>query len=586
MNFNGAGAQTIPAFAYNNLTSSSTGARTLASSGTIGVAGTFTPGTNLYTITGSTVDFNGAGAQTIPAFAYNNLTSSSTGARTLASSGTVGVAGTFTPGTNAYTITGSTVNFNGAGAQTIPAFAYNNLTSSSTGARTLASSGTIGVAGAFTPGTNVYTVTGSTVSFNGSGAQTIPAFTFNNLTDANTAATVSLTASTTVTGALTVNTNAVLDTTTFVLTVNGAYTNTGQIRHSLTQVLSTTPGPFSFADGLGVETVRLSGLSAAFGSTTANTAAGGANPYNSCGALPPNAVRRFWQVTPATSGSGLARFSFRNDEVAGGLSTDQLAIYRCVSGGSWTQVGTTYTRPSPAGPAPGYSSVEAAGVPFAAGGATYVVAQGTPDLTVLKTNNVGGATTVGNAWTWTLHVANVGTSNAVFGSGQTIVLDNLPNTGISYGSASVANVGSGVIGGANISCAIASNDLTCAANGGAVTLGTSNGSFDVVFTATPTSAVTFTNPRGAGSCSVDPNNNNAESSEGNNGCSNSVAVAKADTTTTITSDDPDPSGPEKRSPFTSPSSPPAAGRRRATSRSATASTAARAPSPPAAATSR
>ena len=33
-------------------------------------------------------------------------------------------------------------NFNGAGAQTIPAFGYNNLTSSSTGARTLASSGT------------------------------------------------------------------------------------------------------------------------------------------------------------------------------------------------------------------------------------------------------------------------------------------------------------------------------------------------------------------------------------------------------------------------------------------------------------
>ena len=108
-NFNGSGAQTIPAFNYNNLTSSSTGARTLASSGTIAVAGTFTPGTNAYTVTGSTVNFNGAGAQTIPAFAYNNLTSSSTGARTLASSGTVGVAGTFTPGTNAYTVTGSTV---------------------------------------------------------------------------------------------------------------------------------------------------------------------------------------------------------------------------------------------------------------------------------------------------------------------------------------------------------------------------------------------------------------------------------------------------------------------------------------------
>ena len=154
MNFNGSGAQTIPAFGYNNLTSSSTGARTLASSGTVGVAGTFTPGTNTYTVTGSTVDFNGSGAQTIPAFAYNNLTSSSTGARTLPSGQTVSVAGAFTPGTNAYTVTGSTVDFNGAGAQTIPAFGYNNLTSSSTGARTLASSGTIGVAGAFTPGTN------------------------------------------------------------------------------------------------------------------------------------------------------------------------------------------------------------------------------------------------------------------------------------------------------------------------------------------------------------------------------------------------------------------------------------------------
>ena len=166
----GALGQTITATNYGHLTSSSTGARTLPSSGTVGVAGAFTPGTNAYTVTGSTVNFNGAGAQTIPAFGYNNLTSSSTGARTLASSGTVGVAGTFTPGTNAYTVTGSTVNFNGSGAQTIPAFGYNNLTSSSTGARTLASSGTVGVAGAFTPGTNAYTVTGSTVDFNGAGA--------------------------------------------------------------------------------------------------------------------------------------------------------------------------------------------------------------------------------------------------------------------------------------------------------------------------------------------------------------------------------------------------------------------------------
>ena len=186
--YNGTTAQTVIAFNYNNLTSSSTGARTLAGSGTIGVAGTFTPGPNSYTIAGSTVDFNGSGAQTIPVFKYDNLTSSSIGARTLAGGGAVSVAGTFTPGTNSYTITGSTIDFNGAGAQTIPAFNYNNLISSSAGARTLANSGTIGVADTFTPGANSYTITGSTVDFNGSGAQTIPAFNYNNLTSSSAGA--------------------------------------------------------------------------------------------------------------------------------------------------------------------------------------------------------------------------------------------------------------------------------------------------------------------------------------------------------------------------------------------------------------
>ncbi len=374
VNFNGAGAQTIPAFAYNNLTSSSSGARTLANAGTVGVAGTFTPGTNAYTVTGSTVNFNGAGAQTIPAFAYNNLTSSSSGARTLANAGTVGVAGTFTPGTNAYTVTGSTVNFNGAGAQTIPAFAYNNLTSSSSGARTLANSGTVGVAGAFTPGANSYTTTGSTVSFNGTGAQSIPGFAFNNLTDANTAALVTLLTASTVNGALTVNAGAVLNTATNLLTLNGGYTNNGQIRHNQTQSLNAMAGPFSYVDGRGLETARLSNLSAVFGTTVTNSAAGGTNPFNNgCGALPAGAVKRFWQVTPTTGGTGTARFSFRDDELPPGVMPNHLAIYRCpAAGGSWTQELGAYTRPTPAGPAPGYSSVEVSGVTFNSAGVTYV----------------------------------------------------------------------------------------------------------------------------------------------------------------------------------------------------------------------
>ncbi len=182
IDFNGTGAETIPAFPYGNLTSSSTGTRTLASTNTITISGVFTIGTNAYTVTGSTVNFNGTVSQTIPAFNFNNLASSSTGARTLASSGTIGVAGAFTPGSNSYTNTGSTINFNGSSASTIPAFNFNNLTSSSTGGRILASSGTIGVFSTFTPGANSYTVTGSTVNFNGTVSQSIPAFNFNTLT--------------------------------------------------------------------------------------------------------------------------------------------------------------------------------------------------------------------------------------------------------------------------------------------------------------------------------------------------------------------------------------------------------------------
>jgi hypothetical protein len=178
--------QTIVAANYFNLTSNNTGARTLASSGVIGIAGTFTPDANSYTNTGSTIEFNGSGTQTIPVFNYFNLSSSGSGARILDNSGEIGIAGTFTPGTNSYTITGSTINFNGTGTQTIPAFNYNNLKSSNTGARILANSGTIGIAGTFTKGTNAYTTTGSTVDFNGSVHQGIPAFNYFNLTSSNT----------------------------------------------------------------------------------------------------------------------------------------------------------------------------------------------------------------------------------------------------------------------------------------------------------------------------------------------------------------------------------------------------------------
>ncbi|MDQ6739121.1 MAG: NHL repeat-containing protein, partial [Actinomycetota bacterium] len=112
-----------------------------------------------------------------------------------------------------------------------------------------------------------------------------------------------------------------------------------------------------------------------------------------------------------------------------------------------------------------------------------------PDLTAVKTDNVGGATTLGTPWTWKIHLANGGNGAANFLTGATILTDNLPSTNIGYGSAGTANP-VGITG--TISCAIASNILTCTASG-AVSIA-AGGSIDVSFLATPTAIGTFVNP--------------------------------------------------------------------------------------------
>jgi hypothetical protein len=235
--FNGTGTQTIPSnFEYNSLTSSSTGPRILDPSGVIGIYNVFTPGTNAYTITNSTIKFQGTGAQTIPAFNYYNLMSASTGARTLSSSGVIGVANTFTPGTNTYTVTNSTVNFNGSASQTIPSFQYHHLASSSTGARTLATTGNISIKGNFTTGTNSYTTTGSTVVFNGSTAQSITgAFNWDNLTISNTSGGVTIASgSHTLKTALTISTATSFATGSNTFTLLSDATNTARIAPATT----------------------------------------------------------------------------------------------------------------------------------------------------------------------------------------------------------------------------------------------------------------------------------------------------------------------------------------------------------------
>ncbi|MFN8249604.1 MAG: endonuclease [Ferruginibacter sp.] len=118
----------------------------------------------------STVDFAGTQSQTIGAFNYGHLTSTSTGARVLTSSGIIGVVGIFSPGTNPYTVTGSTMSFNGSN-QVIPVFngstGYNNLsvtqlTGNATAGGNLTVSGTLTLnSGSFMLGSNVLTLNGA-----------------------------------------------------------------------------------------------------------------------------------------------------------------------------------------------------------------------------------------------------------------------------------------------------------------------------------------------------------------------------------------------------------------------------------------
>ncbi|MES2734393.1 MAG: T9SS type A sorting domain-containing protein [Bacteroidota bacterium] len=263
------GSVTIPSTVadINNLTINNTNGVTISSTTTT-VAGTLTLTDGAFSIGINTLNLNGAVSatsgtlsssstgtvaymqlshgQSVVAADYGSLTFSDY--QKVLPNGTVRVAGLFTTGNSptAHTIAGSTLVYNGTGAQTISVFNYDNLIiSGSTGRAITLPSGTIGIANSFTTNSQVFTVTaGNTFNYYGAGNQTIrAAVNYYNLSFA-TIGTKTIDNNLTVTNDLTIGTGTTLSTSgsSYNVTVGGNWINNGSFTSGISTIIFNGSG--------------------------------------------------------------------------------------------------------------------------------------------------------------------------------------------------------------------------------------------------------------------------------------------------------------------------------------------------------
>lgn len=147
-----------------------------------------------------------------------------------------------------------------------------------------------------------------------------------------------------------------------------------------------------------------------------------------------------------------------------------------------------------------------------------------PELFVIKSNDVGGSTSVDEIFAWELQLINSSHSpTATFAPGQVLLRDQLPSSDLVYDAAVVTPV-FGASG--TIDCDVVVADLVCTA-ATAVSI-PAGASFRVALPAGPIATGSFVNPRAGGACSIDPEGRVDEEIETNNGCAaNTVVVVGA-----------------------------------------------------------
>ena len=185
VDFGRAGNQTLPPYAFTDLTLSNAGTKFFGS-GTTTIAGTFSiEGTAVadYTTNATTVGYVGTGAQSLQPGTYNHLNLSagdktftggisvngnfmngsitSAGVHTLTISGTKTNTGTmlFAGATNGVVFTGGTVEYNGSVAQTVATGSYGTLVFTNSGIKTIDTN--VNVAGSMTIAVGAGVVVGS-----------------------------------------------------------------------------------------------------------------------------------------------------------------------------------------------------------------------------------------------------------------------------------------------------------------------------------------------------------------------------------------------------------------------------------------